>query len=80
MKLKALVLAALLVGVTGAAHAQSTSLGLMGGVGIPTGDFGDVADPGYYVGVNGAYMFNPQFGIGVALELRGKALETLYRT
>lgn len=73
MKLKALVLGAMLLCAAGVSHAQSTSLGLIGGLGVPTGDFSDAANTGYYVGANGAYMFNQQFGIGVDLAYHGWA-------
>lgn len=65
MRLKALVLAALLTLPAGLSHAQSTQLGLNAGFGMPTGDFGDVVNTGYYVGGSAAYLMNPQFGFGV---------------
>lgn len=65
MKFKAVVLsAALLMFGVGAANASSTWLGVTGGAGVPTGDYGDAAATGFQFGVTGTRMVNDQWGIG----------------
>ena len=59
--------AALLVFVAGAAHASGNWLGVTGGAGVPTGDYGDVASMGWQFGVVGVHMVDEQFGIGADL-------------
>lgn len=68
MKLKSAVLAvSLLAFGAGAAHAGSWSLGLNGGAGMPTGNFGDFASTGWNVGVNATNMVNNNWGFGADL-------------
>jgi opacity protein-like surface antigen len=65
MKLKSVILcAALMMFGVGAASASSTWLGVVGGAGLPTGDYGDVASTGWQFGVTGTRMVNDQWGIG----------------
>ena len=68
MKLKSAILAvSMLAFGAGMAHAGSLSLGLNGGAGMPTGDFGDVASTGWNVGVNATNQVNEKWGIGADL-------------
>jgi opacity protein-like surface antigen len=71
MRCKAVFLGAalLLLGASAANAARtgstgSTWLGVSGGAGIPTGDYGDAAGTGWHLGVTGTRMLNDQFGIG----------------
>src|SRR5688572_32351680 len=65
MKFKSVVLcAALLTFGVGAANASSNWLGVNGGAGVPTGDYGDAASTGFQFGVTGTHMMNDQWGIG----------------
>ena len=65
MKFKAMVLGVALSALSvGAANAGSNWIGLAGGAGIPTGDYGDAASPGWHFGVTGTHMMNDQWGIG----------------
>jgi len=65
MKFKAVVLSmGLLVLGVGAAHASSNWIGVNGGFGIPTGDYGDAASTGWNLGVTGTHMVNDQWGVG----------------
>jgi opacity protein-like surface antigen len=72
MRSKAVVLGAalLLLGANVASAARagrssgSTWLGVSGGAGIPTGDYGEAASTGWHLGVTGTHMMNHQFGIG----------------
>jgi opacity protein-like surface antigen len=65
MKFRSLVLsAALLISGVGTANASSTWLGIQGGAGVPTGDYGDVAVTGFQFGVLGTHMVNDQWGFG----------------
>lgn len=68
MKFKSVVLsAALLTFSVGAANASSTWLGVHGGAGVPTGDYGDAAATGWQFGVTGTRMVNDQWGFGADL-------------
>ena len=65
MKFKSVILsAALLVFGVGAAHAGSNWVGVTGGAGIPTGDYGDAASMGWEFGATGTHMVNDQWGFG----------------
>lgn len=65
MKFKSVVLsAALLMFGVGAANASATWLGVNGGAGVPSGDFGDVAATGWQFGATGTRMVNDQWGFG----------------
>jgi opacity protein-like surface antigen len=65
MKFKAVVLStALLVFGVGVANAASTWIGINGGVGMPTSDYGDAAATGFQFGATGTRMLNDQWGIG----------------
>ncbi len=68
MKIKALAVAAIIaLGAAGAANAGTFWVGPMGGVSVPTGDFGDVAKLGFNGGVTGTYMIDPMWGVGADL-------------
>jgi opacity protein-like surface antigen len=65
MKVKAAVLGvALLVLGAGASNAGSNWIGVSGGAGVPTGDYGDAAATGWNLGVTGTHMVNDQWGFG----------------
>lgn len=49
----------------GVSRAETNWVGLHGGLAVPTGDFGDVADMGFDVGGSGTWMFSPAWGVGV---------------
>jgi opacity protein-like surface antigen len=59
--------AALLILCTGAASAGTNMIGINGGAGIPTGDYGDAAGNGWNLGVTGTHMVNDQWGFGADL-------------
>jgi opacity protein-like surface antigen len=68
MKIKMLVLGmALSMVVAATANAGTTWLGLNGGMGMPTGDYGDAASNGWNVGVNASQSLNDMWGIGADL-------------
>jgi opacity protein-like surface antigen len=65
MKFKAVVLGvALLIVGASAASAGTNWVGISGGAGIPTGDYGDAAATGWNVGVTGTHMISDQWGFG----------------
>lgn len=49
----------------GVSRAETNWVGLNGGVAVPMGDFGDVADRGFNVGASGTWMLAPAWGVGV---------------
>ena len=68
MKSKLAVLcAALLTLSVGSANAASTWIGLNGGAGVPTGDYGDAASTGFHFGGTATFMMNSQWGMGADL-------------
>lgn len=65
MKFKIVVLcAALLAMGAGAANAASNWVGVVGGAGVPTGDYGDAATTGWQLGATGTHMLNEKWGVG----------------
>jgi hypothetical protein len=65
MRCKAAILGvALLSLVAGTANAGSNSIGLTGGMGVPTGDYSNAASTGWHIGATGTHMLNNQWGIG----------------
>lgn len=65
---KVLAISVLLLSFTAAVAVADQGEFLLGGaagVGIPTGDFGDLADPGFSGGVFGDYMVMPNLALGV---------------
>jgi len=65
MKWKTAILGvAMLAALTGAANAGSNMIGLTGGLGIPTGNYGDAAAKGWQIGATGTHMVNGQWGFG----------------
>ncbi len=65
MKFKTLVSAVLLVVAATAAHAANTStIGVNGGLTIPTGDLGDAVGIGFHIGGEYTYMVNENVGVG----------------
>ena len=65
MKCKTAILGvAMLAVLTGAANAGSNMIGLTGGLGIPTGNYGDAAAKGWQIGATGTHMVNSQWGFG----------------
>src|SRR5262245_36864856 len=68
MKIKMLVLGMALSMVAAAtANAGTTWLGLNGGVGMPTGDYGDAASNGWNIGATVTQSINDMWGIGADL-------------
>jgi len=59
--------AALLVLGVGTANAGSNWMGVSGGAGFPTGDYSNVANTGWHLGVTGTHMVDDQWGIGADL-------------
>jgi opacity protein-like surface antigen len=55
---------AILAALAGSANAATNTFGLTGGMGIPTGDYGDIASKGWHIGATGTHMINQQFGFG----------------
>lgn len=66
MKLKSLLPMLALTLVAGSAHAAAgdVSLGLKAGLGLPIGDFKDVAATGFHLGATGDYAMNDRFSVG----------------
>jgi opacity protein-like surface antigen len=64
MRIKAAVLAATLCMFAGSAYAGNTWFGATGGLGFPTGDYGDVAATGWNIGATGTHMVNDNWGFG----------------
>lgn len=65
---KVVSISALLLALTASLAAAEQGEFLLGGtagMGVPTGDFGDAADPGFAGGVFGDYMVTPNLAIGV---------------
>jgi opacity protein-like surface antigen len=60
----ALIGFAILAVLAGAANAGTNTFGVTGGMGIPTGDYGDAAAKGWHIGATGTHMVNPQWGFG----------------
>ncbi len=50
--------------LAGTANAATTWMGIQGGAGIPTGDYGDVATTGWHLGVTGTHWMNTTWGFG----------------
>ena len=68
MKIKMLVLGMALSMVAAAtANAGTTWFGINGGMGFPTGDYGDVASNGWQVGANVAQSMNDTWSVGADL-------------
>jgi len=55
---------AMLAVLAGAANAATNTIGLTGGMGIPTGNYGDAAGNGWQIGATGTHMVNSQWGFG----------------
>src|SRR5262245_35367072 len=55
---------AMLAVLAGSANAATNMLGLTGGMGVPTGDYGDAASTGWHIGATGTHMLNDQWGLG----------------
>lgn len=66
MKIKSLLTVAALSFATATAHAAAgdVSLGLKAGLGLPIGDFKDVAATGFHIGATGDYALNDRFSLG----------------
>lgn len=65
MKYKNAILGvAILAVLAGAANAGTNTIGLTGGLGIPTGNYGDAAAKGWQIGATGTHMVNTQWGFG----------------
>jgi len=66
MKLKSLLTALAFTLAAASAHAAAgdVSLGLKAGLGLPIGDFKDVAATGFHLGATGDYHVNDQFSLG----------------
>lgn len=65
MKFKFVILcAALLAMSAGAANAASNWVGVVGGAGVPTGDYGKAATTGWQLGATGTHVMNEQWGFG----------------
>jgi hypothetical protein len=71
---KVLPMAVLLLALAASMAAAGNGEIIVGGAagaGIPTGDFGDVADAGFSGGVFGEYMVTPNLGLGVDAMFHG---------
>jgi outer membrane protein W len=55
---------ALLTLLGGSSHAETPSLGIQGGVGLPTGEFSDAWDRGTTIGLCYTFGINREWGIG----------------
>ena len=66
MTLKSLLPVPALSLATATAHAAAgdVSLGLKAGLGLPIGDFKDVAATGFHIGATGDYALNDRFSLG----------------
>jgi hypothetical protein len=64
MRKAAILGVAMLAMVAGTANAGSNVFGVTGGLGIPTGDYGDAAGNGWHIGGTGTHMLNDTWGIG----------------
>jgi|SRR5262245_41250657 len=64
MKIRAAVLAVTLCMFAGSAYAGTTWLGGTGGVGIPTGDYGNMASTGWHLGGTVIRQVNDSWGFG----------------
>jgi hypothetical protein len=64
MRIKAAVLAVTLCMFAGSAYAGSTWIGGNGGVGLPTGDYGDMAATGWHLGGTAMRQVNENWGFG----------------
>jgi opacity protein-like surface antigen len=62
--MKAILSLAILAVLAGTASAGSNTIGLTGGMGIPTGNYSDAAANGWNMGVTGTHMVNSQWGFG----------------
>ena len=72
MRFRAAVLgAALLMLSAGAASAGSNYVGMTGGAGFPTGDYGDAAATGWNFGATGTHYVNDMWGFGADLCYHG---------
>jgi len=72
MRFRAVVLgAALLMLGAGAANAGSNYVGMTGGAGFPTGDYGDAAATGWNIGATGTHYVNEMWGFGADLCYHG---------
>lgn len=83
MKLRALLLATVLIAFGSVAHAGARqSIGVNVGLAMPTGDLSDAVGMGYLVGADYEYRINQQFGVGLDVDyfaLGGKSTSTTYR-
>jgi len=61
---KAILGVAMLAVMAGAANAGTNTIGLTGGLGVPTGNYGDAAGNGWAIGATGTHMVNSQWGFG----------------
>jgi opacity protein-like surface antigen len=59
------------VGAFPAHAAAETWMGLQGGVGMPFGDFADVASTGFNLGVTGDHMFGKYWALGGEISVHG---------
>jgi outer membrane protein W len=57
-----------LIVVTGAFAAGAMTIGVNGGIAMPTGDWGDVFGMGFTGGAFGDYAINEQFSLGIAAD------------
>src|SRR5262245_9835152 len=68
MKIRKMVVSmALLMLVAATANAGTTWFGVTGGVGMPTGDYGDAASNGWNIGANVTQSINDMWGVGADL-------------
>jgi outer membrane protein W len=68
MKKTTLITLLLSLVVFSSAFAAGGTLGVNGGLAMPTGDYGDAFGLGFQGGVYGDYLVNPQFAIGVEVD------------
>jgi len=65
MKFRTAILGvAMLAALAASANAGSNTVGVTGGLGIPTGNYGDAASKGWHLGATGTHMVNDQWGFG----------------
>ena len=62
--MKVILGVAFLAVLAGTANAATNTVGLTGGMGIPTGNYSDAAANGWNLGVTGTHMVNSQWGFG----------------
>lgn len=64
MKLSGWIVIAALAASAGPAAASSTWIGVNGGVGLPLGDFADLADTGFQIGGSAEVEVSPMWSVG----------------